>query len=68
VRSQHYRKQRKQRETQKTKGNPAVSCLVMPSNASLPDELNAVYARFEASNTEPCVKTPAIPYDSVITL
>ena len=29
----------------------------LPSDASLPDELNAFYARFKASNTEACVIT-----------
>jgi hypothetical protein len=32
----------------------------LPSEASLPDELNAFYARFEASNTEPCMRAPAV--------
>jgi hypothetical protein len=30
----------------------------LPSDTSIPDELNAFYARFEASNTEPCVRAP----------
>ena len=40
----------------------------LPSDASLPEELNAFNARFEASNTEPCVRAPAVPDDCVITL
>ena len=40
----------------------------LPSEASLPDELNAFYARFEASNTEVCMRAPAVPDDCVITL
>ena len=36
--------------------------------ASLPDELNALYARFEASNTEACMRAPAVPDDCMITL
>ena len=40
----------------------------LPSDASLPDELNAFYARFEASNTEACMRAPADPEDSVIML
>jgi hypothetical protein len=39
-----------------------------PSDASLPDELNAFYARFEASNTEACTRSPAVLDDCVITL
>ena len=40
----------------------------LPSDASLPDELNAFYARFEASNTEAYTRTPAVLDDCVITL
>ena len=40
----------------------------MPSDTSLPDELNAFYACFEASNTEPCMRAPAVPDDCVISL
>ena len=40
----------------------------LPSDASLPDKLNAFYARFEASNTEACMRAPAVPNDCVITL
>jgi hypothetical protein len=40
----------------------------LPSDASLPDELNAFYACFEASNTEACMRAPAVPGDCVITL
>jgi hypothetical protein len=35
---------------------------------SLPDELNYFYARFEANNTETCMRAPAVPEDCVITL
>ena len=38
------------------------------SDGSLPDELNAFYARFEASNTEECTRAPAVLDDYVITL
>jgi hypothetical protein len=38
------------------------------SDASLPDELNAFYAHFKASNTEPYMRTSAVPDNSVITL
>ena len=40
----------------------------LPSDTSLPDELNAFYAHFGASNTEPCVRAPADPDDCVISL
>ena len=40
----------------------------LPSDTSLPDELNNFYARFEASNTETCIRVSAIPDDCVITL
>ena len=39
----------------------------LPSDASLPDELNTFYTRFEASNTEPCMRAPDVPNDCVIT-
>ena len=32
----------------------------LTSDASLPDELNVFYARFEASNTEACTRAPAV--------
>ena len=35
---------------------------------SLPDELNYFYARFEANNTEICMRAPAVLEDCVITL
>ena len=35
---------------------------------SLPDELNNFYARFEASNTEACMRASTAPDDCVITL
>ena len=47
------------------KGKPSCE---LPSDASLPDELNAFYAHFEASNTEACMRAPAVPGDGVITL
>jgi hypothetical protein len=40
----------------------------LPSDVSLTDELNAFYACFEASNTEACMRAPAVPEDCVITL
>jgi hypothetical protein len=40
----------------------------LPCDASLPDELNAFYARFEVSNTEACTRAPAVLDDCVITL
>jgi hypothetical protein len=40
----------------------------LPSDASLPDELNAFYAHFEASNTEECMRAPAVLDGCVITL
>ena len=39
----------------------------LPSDTSLPDELNHFYARFEASNTEACMTASAVPDDCVIT-
>ena len=47
------------------KGKPR---LKLPSDASIPDELNAFYARFEASNTEACMSAPAVLADCGITL
>ena len=40
----------------------------LTSDTSLPDELNAFYARFEASNNEACMRAPAVPDDCVIKL
>jgi hypothetical protein len=40
----------------------------LPSDASLPDGLNAFYAFFEASKTEACMRAPAVSDDCVITL
>jgi hypothetical protein len=40
----------------------------LPSDVSLPDELNAIHASFEASNTEACRRAPAVLDDCVITL
>ena len=40
----------------------------LPSDASLPDELNAFYARFNASNTEACMRAPAVPDNCLIML
>ena len=40
----------------------------LPSDTSLPDELNAFYARFEASNTEARTRLPAFLDHCVITL
>jgi hypothetical protein len=35
----------------------------LPSDMSLPDELNYFYARFETSNTEACMRASAVPDD-----
>jgi hypothetical protein len=43
------------------------SCELL-SDASLPEELNTFYACFEASNTEACMRAPAVIDDCVITL
>ena len=40
----------------------------LPSDTSLPYELNYFYARFEANNTETCMIAPAVPEDCVIML
>jgi hypothetical protein len=40
----------------------------LPSDTSLPDKLNHFYARFEANNTETCMRAPAVLEDCVITL
>jgi hypothetical protein len=40
----------------------------LPSDTSLPDELNNCYAHFKASNTEACVRASAVPDDCEITL
>ena len=40
----------------------------LPSDTSLPDELNHFYSRFEASNTEACMRASAVPDYCVITL
>ena len=40
----------------------------LPSDVSLPDKLNYFYARFEASNTETCMRASAVPDYCVITL
>jgi hypothetical protein len=47
------------------KGKPSRE---LPSDTSLPDELNYFYVHFEASNTEECMRVPAVPADCVITL
>ena len=39
----------------------------LPSDTSLPGELNHFYARFEASITEACMRASAVPDDCVIT-
>ena len=38
----------------------------LPSDTSLPDELNYFNARFEAINTEACMRASAVPDDCVI--
>ena len=40
----------------------------LPSDTSLPDELNYFYDRFKASNTEACMRASAVLDDCVITL
>ena len=40
----------------------------LPSDTSLPDELNYFNARFKANNTETCMRAPAVLEDCVITL
>ena len=40
----------------------------LPRDSSLPDELNYLYDRFEASNTETCTRASAVLDDGVITL
>ena len=40
----------------------------LPSDTTLPDELNHFYARFEASNTETWMRASAVPDNCVITL
>ena len=40
----------------------------LPSDTSLPDELNHFYARFEESNTEACMRASAVPDDCANTL
>ena len=46
------------------KGKPSCE---LPSDASLPDGLNAFNARFEASNTEACMRELVVPDHCVIT-
>ena len=49
---------------QTTKGNPAVSCPVIRAY-----QIGKItYARFEASSTEACMRTPAVPDNFVIVL
>ena len=40
----------------------------LPSDTSLPDDLNYFYAHFEANNTQTRTRAPAIPDDRVVTL
>ena len=40
----------------------------LPSDTSLPDKLNHLYARFEESNTEAGMRASAVPDDCVVTL
>ena len=40
----------------------------LPSDTSLPDELNHFYALFDASNTEACMRASAVQDNCVITL
>ena len=46
------------------KGKPSRE---LPSDMSLPDELNDFYARFETCNTEACMRAPAVQDYCVIT-
>ena len=46
--------------------NKAKHSRELPSDTSLPDELNYFYARFKANNTETCMRAPAVPEDCVI--
>jgi hypothetical protein len=39
----------------------------LPSDTSLPDELNAFYAHFKARSTETCMRAPAVP-DGCVTM
>jgi hypothetical protein len=47
------------------KGKPSHK---LPSDASLPDGLDPFYVRFEATNSETCMRKPAVPDDCVIML
>jgi hypothetical protein len=40
----------------------------LPSDMSLPGEVNVFYARIKASSTEPCMRAPAVLENCVITL
>ena len=40
----------------------------LPSDRSLSDEINYLYARFEASSPEACLRAPAVLDECVITL
>ena len=40
----------------------------LPSDTSIPDELNYFHARFVASNTETCMRATAVLDDCMITL
>jgi hypothetical protein len=43
-------------------------CRKLPSDMSIPDELKYIYSHFKASNTEACMRSSAVPDDSLITL
>jgi hypothetical protein len=47
------------------KGKPSHE---LPSDSSLSDEIHLFSAHFEASNTEPCMNTPTVRNNYVITL
>ena len=53
---------------QTTTGYKAKPSRELPSDTSLPDELNYFYARLKASNTEACMRAQAVLDDCVITL
>jgi hypothetical protein len=40
----------------------------LPSDTSLPNKLNYFYEHLETSNTDACMRAPAVPDDCMITL
>jgi aminoglycoside/choline kinase family phosphotransferase len=51
---------------QRTTGYKGKHSWELPSDTSLPDELNYYYAHFESNNTETCMRAPALPEDCAI--